>query len=84
LEYVLKQAFLQKIFFFSGKLSRNDFLDKVLSKQYQVVTPETTLGKLSTILNLNSFAVVFAHDKLRTLVTRMDLVGYITAGVPDQ
>jgi len=61
----------------AGKLAVNDPVEKGVYHQFQIVTPETRLGKLSALFNINSFAVVVVNEKPVAVVTRIDLLNYV-------
>jgi len=61
----------------AGRLQVQDPVEQGLYRQFQLVTPSTTLGKLSTLLNLHSFLIVVPNAEPVAVVTRIDLLNFI-------
>lgn len=64
----------------SGTVKRTDYAEKVMLKQFTKVTASTILGKVSRILEKESYAVVVndANNALIGLVTQRDIFNFIT------
>ncbi|KAL0124791.1 hypothetical protein PUN28_006567 [Cardiocondyla obscurior] len=63
----------------SGKVNRNDCAEKIMIKQFTKVKASTTLGKVSRILENESYAVVVSDDStLIGLVNQNDIFNFIT------
>jgi len=68
----------------AGKLVAGDSVEKGLYRQFQIVEPATSLGRLSVLFNTNSFAVVVANDQPIAVVTRIDLLTFISRNAPNK
>lgn len=65
----------------SGSANRTDCADKIMVKQFAKVKTSTTLGKLSRILEKESYAVVLDDDDVLVgAVNQNDLFNFITKG----
>jgi len=66
----------------TGLVSKSDPVEKALYRQFQMVTMETTLGQLSSILTSDHFALViqklYHADSAAHLVERNSIVGIVT------
>lgn len=63
----------------SGTVNRNDCAEKTMIKQFIKITASTTLGKVSRILEKESYAVVVNDDNtLIGLVSLNDIFDFIT------
>lgn len=63
----------------SGTVNRNDCAEKIMIKLFTKITASTTLGKLSRILEKESYAVVVNSDNaLIGLVNQNDIFNFIT------
>lgn len=64
----------------SGAVKRTDCAEKVMIKQFTKVTISITLGKLSRILEKESYAVVLNDDNLVGIVNQNDIFNFIIKG----
>jgi len=55
-----------------------DTVEKCLYRQFRTAKPSTKLSELSTIFNLNSFAIVVENEVVQGVATRIDLLNYIS------
>ncbi|KAG5321433.1 CBS synthase, partial [Pseudoatta argentina] len=63
----------------SGTVNGTDFAEKIMTKQFTKVTASTTIGKVSRILEKESYAVVVDdNDALIGLVSRSEIFDFIT------
>ena len=63
----------------SGTVNGTDFAEKIMIKQFTKVTASTTIGKVSRILEKESYVVVVDdHDALIGLVSRNEIFDFIT------
>jgi len=63
----------------SGTVKRTDIAEKTMLKQFTKITASTTLGKVSRILEKESYAVVVNDDDaLVGVVTQNDIFNFIT------
>lgn len=63
----------------SGTVNGTDFAEKIMNKQFTKVTASTIIGKVSRILEKESYAVVVDdHDALIGLVSRSEIFDFIT------
>lgn len=62
----------------SGIVNQNDCAEKTMIKQFTKITASTTLGKVSRILEKESYAVVVNDDDaLIGLVSQIDIFNFI-------
>lgn len=65
-----------------SQVKSNDPISDALVKQFRKVSPETTLGLISRILEKDSFVLVTKQDLQKEqvigLITNIDLLNYIT------
>ncbi|XP_011634284.1 cystathionine beta-synthase-like, partial [Pogonomyrmex barbatus] len=62
----------------SGTVKPKDCAEKIMTKQFTKITSSTKLGKLSRILEKESYAVVVNDNALIGLVTQNDIYDFIT------
>ncbi|WP_396327944.1 cystathionine beta-synthase [Kitasatospora sp. CM 4170] len=73
---VVEKLLLEGVF--SNEIQLTDTLDKVMSKPLPVVGSGETVTNLMTVLEKDDAAVVLVEGKPQGIVTRQDLLGFLT------